>query len=343
MSDRVANAMEAIDYDHYVVEPDGSDLPQSSNERVIKRMTEMLNVEAGQRVLEIGTGSGYTAALLAHLVAPNGTVTSVDVDPRLVDRARERHAAAGTQGVEFHAADGYQGWPANAPYDRIVGWACPHLIPDAWLKQAAADAVVVTPVKIAPLAAANTIATVTLTNGQPSGVAVSPGGFIEMHVEPITDLGLPIRYVDAAHSPQGEEPTWISAEWFRNGPTSQASELLDLLRDDPAVTPTDLGEHDDPSALFAWLYATRPESLATAGILDGHLAVGATAPGSAALLTHADLVTAGSDDARALLRTWIDQWRAEGKPGWPDLSGVLEPADDGLTLRLSTSTEPRRE
>jgi protein-L-isoaspartate(D-aspartate) O-methyltransferase len=335
VTDRVAEAMDAIDYDHYVVEPDGSDLPQSSNERVIKRMVEALNVAPGQRVLEIGTGSGYTAALLAHLVAPGGAVTSVDVDASLVERARQRHADSGTHGAEFHAGDGYDGWPANAPYDRIVGWACPHLIPDAWIKQAAADAIIVTPVKVAPLAAASTIATLTMANGQPAAVEVSPGGFIEMHDEPITELGLPVRYVDAADTPSGEEPWWISAEWLRAGPAQHATDLLDLVRSDATTTPQDLG--GDTASLFAWLYATRPDGLTTAGILDGHLAVGATTPGSAALLTHTDLVTAGSDDARTLLDEWTDQWRAQGRPGWDRLTGVTEHTEDGLAIRLATA------
>ncbi|MGE3285665.1 MAG: methyltransferase domain-containing protein [Pseudonocardia sp.] len=87
-------------------------------------MLEQLDVRPGQRVLEIGAGTGYNAALLAHLAGPDGSVTSIDIDPALVAGAAEnlRSAAAEglTVGAEVHCADGAAGYPPGAPYDRIV-------------------------------------------------------------------------------------------------------------------------------------------------------------------------------------------------------------------------------
>lgn len=331
MTDRVTAAVGVIDYDHYVVERDGTDLPQRSNERVIKRMADLLDIEPGHRGLEIGTGSGYTAALLANLVAPNGTVTSLDIDLRLADRARERHRAVGVDSVEAHLRDGYQGWPENAPYDRVVGWACSHLIPKAWTEQAAADAVLVTPVKVAPLAAATTIATITIKDGEPVDARVSPGGFIEMHSEPITELGLPVRYVDAAHTSPGEEPWWISAEWLRTGGGRPARGLLDLLRNGVQSEPTPrIPPTSSPGST-----SSSQQVLTTAGILDGHLGVGATMPGSAVLLTRAELITADTDEAVTQLSNWIDQWRRHDRSGWPQLTGYLELSSDGWLVSLT--------
>jgi protein-L-isoaspartate(D-aspartate) O-methyltransferase len=83
-------------------------------------MLEQLAVRPGDRVLEIGAGTGYNAALLARIVGPTGAVTSVDIDPDLIDSAGRHLAAAGVSGVRLVCADGALGYPPDAPYDRIV-------------------------------------------------------------------------------------------------------------------------------------------------------------------------------------------------------------------------------
>lgn len=75
----IEHTAELIDYDSYVREPDGSMLPQSSARSSILHMLRLLEVEPGMRVLEVGTGSGYTSALLGRIVGDHGTVTSLDV------------------------------------------------------------------------------------------------------------------------------------------------------------------------------------------------------------------------------------------------------------------------
>jgi protein-L-isoaspartate(D-aspartate) O-methyltransferase len=83
-------------------------------------MLEQLAARPGDRVLEIGAGTGYNAALLAHIVGAAGSVTSVDIDPDLVASAARHLDAAGAGDVRLVCADGALGWPADAPYDRIV-------------------------------------------------------------------------------------------------------------------------------------------------------------------------------------------------------------------------------
>jgi protein-L-isoaspartate(D-aspartate) O-methyltransferase len=83
-------------------------------------MLEQLDLQPGQRVLEIGAGTGYNAALMERIVGPDGAVTAVDIDQDLVDLAATHLAAAGVTGVELVAADGALGYPPGAPYDRIV-------------------------------------------------------------------------------------------------------------------------------------------------------------------------------------------------------------------------------
>ena len=83
-------------------------------------MLEQLAARPGDRVLEIGAGTGYNAALLAHIVGPTGAVTSVDIDADLVDSAARHLADAGVTGVRLVCGDGALGQPDDAPYDRIV-------------------------------------------------------------------------------------------------------------------------------------------------------------------------------------------------------------------------------
>lgn len=101
----------------------------------IADMLERLQIEPGMRVLEIGAASGYTAALLAHLVGTNGQVTTVEIDPELAQMARRNLNAHGLQRVHVAHFDGSLGYPPNAPYDRILLTVGAWDIPPAWRDQ----------------------------------------------------------------------------------------------------------------------------------------------------------------------------------------------------------------
>ncbi|MGH3753329.1 MAG: methyltransferase domain-containing protein [Pseudonocardiaceae bacterium] len=109
------------------------------------RMLEELEVTDGCRVLEIGTGSGYNAALLCERLG-SACVTSVDIDPELVELATERLAANGYTPT-LAAVDGAGGYPPGAPYDRIIATCSVPAIPTAWLAQAAPGAVLLADVR----------------------------------------------------------------------------------------------------------------------------------------------------------------------------------------------------
>ena len=109
---------------------------------VVAYMTEQLKLRPHHRVLEIGTGSGYQAAVLSRLVRE---VVSIERYRTLADAARERLRALGYDNVEVIAGDGFAGYRAKAPYDRIVVTAAAEEIPEALLDQLAADGVMVLP------------------------------------------------------------------------------------------------------------------------------------------------------------------------------------------------------
>ncbi|MEV7289657.1 methyltransferase domain-containing protein [Streptomyces sp. NPDC093252] len=105
----------------------------STQPSLMAGMLEDLVVEDGHRVLEIGTGTGYNAALLSHRLGGH-LVHSVDVDPALTSAAQEHLAAAG-YAPQLVPGDGLLGYPTGGPFDRIIATCSVPAVPDAWVRQ----------------------------------------------------------------------------------------------------------------------------------------------------------------------------------------------------------------
>lgn len=117
-----------------------------SQPSTVMRMLYALNVSPRMNVLEVGTGSGYNAALLAMLVGPQGKVTSVEIIKELADLAQSNLLIAGTNNVNVINTDGSKGYAENAPYDRIIVTAGAPTIPDKLLEQLKTGGMVLIPV-----------------------------------------------------------------------------------------------------------------------------------------------------------------------------------------------------
>ena len=102
-----------------------------------------LAIEAGNRVLEIGTGSGYTAAVMSRLAA---RIVTIDRYKTLVEQARQRFEALGIGNVIVRQADGSGGLPAEGPFDRIVAWAAFDSLPRFLLDQLSSGGIVIAPI-----------------------------------------------------------------------------------------------------------------------------------------------------------------------------------------------------
>jgi protein-L-isoaspartate(D-aspartate) O-methyltransferase len=99
---------------------------------IVALMTDLLDVGPNDRVLEIGTGLGYQAAVLAEIAAK---VYSVEIIEELAQEAKVRLGRQGYKNIEFKLGNGYYGWPEHAPFDKIMVCAAPDLIPGALLQQ----------------------------------------------------------------------------------------------------------------------------------------------------------------------------------------------------------------
>jgi len=112
---------------------------------IVAWMTQQLDVASGQKVLEIGTGSGYQTAILAELGAE---VYSMELSPVLARRARETLTRLGYADLHLRTGSGYDGWPDAAPFDRIVLTAAPPEIPTVLTEELADEGRLLAPVGI---------------------------------------------------------------------------------------------------------------------------------------------------------------------------------------------------
>lgn len=110
---------------------------------IVALMTSLLDVQPGDRILEVGTGSGYQAAVLSRLARQ---VYSVEILEHLGNRARRTLSALGYNNVHVRVGDGYQGWPEEAPFDGIIVTAAPPRIPAPLLRQLKVGGKLVIPV-----------------------------------------------------------------------------------------------------------------------------------------------------------------------------------------------------
>jgi protein-L-isoaspartate(D-aspartate) O-methyltransferase len=142
-SPRVLDAMREVPRHLFVPESmrprvyDGKQLPfapgqQLSHAFLSARMIELLELDGSERVLEIGTGSGYDAALLAHVAKE---VYTVEIDPELGKKAKRHLQSLGYNNVSVHVGDGYRGLPEFAPYDAILLTTAPGEIPEPLFDQ----------------------------------------------------------------------------------------------------------------------------------------------------------------------------------------------------------------
>jgi protein-L-isoaspartate(D-aspartate) O-methyltransferase len=151
----VLHAMEAVPRHKFVLD---AYLPQAyenhplpigygqtiSQPYIVAWMTELLELQPGEKVLEIGTGSGYQAAVLAEMDGVE--VYSIEIVPELAESAAKRLEDLGYTNVHVKQGDGYYGWPEQAPFDAIIVTAAPDHLPAPLVEQLSKDGRIVIPI-----------------------------------------------------------------------------------------------------------------------------------------------------------------------------------------------------
>lgn len=188
----------AVDTDDAIVtqvddgHPQGGDKgiwPTSSSSApgLMRRMLDVLGVQPGMRVLEIGAGTGYNAAVLAE---EGARVVSVEIDADLADHARRVLKEQGyADRVTVVTGDGEDGVPQHAPYDRVVATAAAHTIPYAWVEQTRDDGRIVVPYT-GPVAL-GALLRLDVHDGVAEGRAVGEAGFMPMRGQRLNQNSLP--------------------------------------------------------------------------------------------------------------------------------------------------------
>lgn len=116
-----------------------------SQPAVVALMTEALELSGSERVLEIGTGSGYQAAILSVL---SRDVYSIELVPELAEASAARLARLGYKNVRVRQGDGHHGWPEHAPFDRIIVTAAAPSVPDVWFQELTEGGILVAPIGV---------------------------------------------------------------------------------------------------------------------------------------------------------------------------------------------------
>ena len=140
---------------------------------IVARMTELVSPDSTDRALEIGTGSGYQAAVLAEVV---DSVYTIEIVPDLAATATKRLRRLGYHNVVVRTGDGYKGWPTRAPFDVIVVTAAPRQIPSPLIDQLADGGRMILPV--GPADTTQNLTLVTKNNGTVSKRQISPVRFV---------------------------------------------------------------------------------------------------------------------------------------------------------------------
>jgi protein-L-isoaspartate O-methyltransferase len=300
-------------------------------------MLERLDVRPGQRVLEIGAGTGYNAALLKELVGAAGRVVSVELDPVV---AREARAALRRSGhrVRVVVGDGRNGWAESAPTDRIVATASADEVPQAWLDQLVEGGLVELPLRLP--SAIQVIPTFQRRGAELRSVAVVAGGFMPLRGRVDEPVSPPPGVTASEHVGERGRP-FVSLHGASLARLSGAARrrLLALALGPPRKRR--LGRVEPTSPLTLFVAAAAPvgrlvSSFPHVGLLGGDGRSLALFGGSWA--RGVDRIDAwGEPDAEQALVALVEEWRARGRPGESelDLRVRFRGARSSLSVRSS--------
>jgi protein-L-isoaspartate(D-aspartate) O-methyltransferase len=294
---------------------EGAVVSTSSQPAMMALMCAQLALEPGMRILEVGGGSGYNAAILSRLVGPQGSVVTVEFDPDLADRARANLHDAGVDNVAVFSGDGGAGHSADAPYDRIIATAACWQIPPPWLDQLSPHGRIVLPFR--------------LNNVQLSLALKREGARLTAR-----DLSLcRFMHLRGDYGPSFELELDDGSSLQLDCSLDQLGEFPDLLGDSrsPGRLSRPRPERGGERFLFLTLQGAPIATWVAAS--DRTLGQVLLLPGSALRFPsseHESWQLWGSDASREFRADTFDRWERAGAPGPAQMKFVAQPASSDL-------------
>lgn len=289
----------------------------ASQPAIVALMLELLEVHPGDRVLEVGAGTGYNAALLAVLAGSEGRVVTVDLQPDVATEAREHLDAAGYGWVGVIAGDGAAGYAPGAPYDRLIATASVWETPAAWIQQLREGGRIVMPLR---LNGTQVVMALERRGVSLVGIEAVPGGFMQLRGA-------------AGHSFTAEVTDGVHA----TSDAPLAADLLEMLRE--TWDAGEAVEFELPAESFETFDFFTYLSLQGAPIVSAVRYPRGDRPGGSWLLlapssrsvlrfqTHQPqlIELLGERDALAFAQAALLRWQLEGEPASWTLHARIEP------------------
>jgi protein-L-isoaspartate(D-aspartate) O-methyltransferase len=318
----------------------GMALSSSSQPAIMAEMLEQLELEEGMRVLEVGAGTGYNAALLSLLVGRQGLVVSVDIDAQIAREARRALRDGGFRARIFHA-DGRAGYAKAAPYDRIIVTASADTIPRPWFEQLADDGLLEVPLRLSP-AGAQAIPVLRKTQAGLRSLRAVAGGFMPLRGADenvfVPPHGPYLNVTDGARN--GTEPILqLNGAALETLSRRAKRRLLAIALGEPRRRP--LGLRADCGALGLYLSVTLPKSRLVSGA-GANFGVGAISRDGRSLALIqlpgrpkvASLEAYGAAEAEEFLIDRVGEWDRRGRPSESDIKITVTYENDRSRLAL---------
>jgi protein-L-isoaspartate(D-aspartate) O-methyltransferase len=321
----------------------GAPLSSSSQPAIMALMLEQLGLEEGMRILEVGAGTGYNAALLSLLVGPRGRVVAIDVDPDLA-RGAQRNLRAGGYRARVVVGDGREGFSELAPYDRIIVTASSDSVPAAWFKELQAHGLLEVPLRISP-AGAQAIPVLRKTYGGFRSMGILAGGFMPLRAtgeDAEAALKQPMLLASDATEDGGVPVQQLCGEALRTLSPRARRRLLSVALDVGHRRPLGLRAKSSALSLFLSVHVPVRHLVTTApgfgiGVIsrDGASLAVIEPSFARADSTVSSLRVFGDGDAEQLLMRYVREWERRGRPAEHDLEIRVTYNTDGRS-RLTT-------
>jgi protein-L-isoaspartate(D-aspartate) O-methyltransferase len=343
-----SEGLEAVYRDEAIItrqDEHGAPTSSSSQPAIMALMLERLDLSEGQRVLEVGAGTGYNAALLSQIVGPRGRVVSIELDRERSRRARRALAEAGSK-VRVVCRDGRSGFAEAAPYDRIIVTASTHELPQAWWQQLAPTGLLEAPLRLTA-DGAQAIPTLRKEGRTLRSISVLCGGFMPLRG---TDGRLPDEsprlLVSEVREGASRPLLWLSGAALARLSERARRRLVVLALSDPRVRRVRA-----PAAkrwsLALYLSLEAPRTRAVASYARDAVAFGLFERNGRSLALFggpfkgsSQLNGYGEREAEERLMELIDRWRKVGEPT-EDALEIQVRFEAERQLRWSWRTAPR--